>query len=73
MKQEADSNGFFDDHVRVREAVAMDDDGNFMNEIGPQVFFFCKNHAMDIAMVDDDNKSSPLNISHMNAPKALDN
>ena len=67
VKQEGNPDGFFDDDPAQNE-VAMDDDGNFVPEIDPQVFF-ASNRADDIALVrkqgydvDDDNKPAPENV-----------
>ncbi len=67
VKHEGNPDGFFDnDHVQ--ETVAMDDDGNFVPEIDPQVFS-ATNRAEDIALVrnqgydvDDDNEPAPENV-----------
>ena len=64
VKQEGNPAGFFDDD-RVQDQVAMDNDGNFIPEIDPQVLF-ASNCAQDIALVrnqgydvDNDNEPAP--------------
>ncbi len=49
VKQEGNPDGFFDND-RVQDQVAMDNDGNFIPEIDPQVFF-ASHRAEDIALV----------------------
>ena len=78
VKLEGDPDGFFDDD-RVQDEVAMDNDGNFIPEIDPQVFF-ASNRADDIALVrnqgyhvDDDNEPAPENTPDTTAPLPLDN
>ena len=49
VKQEGNPNEFFDDD-HVQDEVAMDNNGNFIPEIDPQVFL-SSNQAEDIALV----------------------
>ena len=69
VKQEGDPQEFFDDD-RVKEEVAIDDDGNFVPEIDPEVFT-ASNRTEDIALVqnqgydvDDDNEPAPENVRY---------
>ena len=78
VKQEGDPQQFFDDD-RVEEEVAIDDDGNFVPEIDPEVFT-ASNCAEDIALlrnqgydVDDDNEPAPENVPDATALPPLDN
>ena len=78
VKQEGNPDEFFnEDHVQ--DEVAMDNDGNFILEIDPQVFL-SSNWAEDIALVcnqgynvDDDNEPAPENIPDNDAPLPVEN
>ena len=68
---------FDDNHVQCEKA--MDNDGNFIPEIDPQVFL-SSNQAEDIALVcnqgyyvDDNNKPAPENVPGTTAPLTVDN
>ena len=78
VKQEGNPDEFFDgDHAQ--DEVAMDNDGNFIPEIDPQVFL-SSNWAEDIALVhnqgydvDNNNEPVPKNIPDTSTPLTFDN
>ena len=66
VRHEGPKEGLFDN--TLEDAVALDDDGNFMQEVDPQLYF-ATNCAENIVMVcnqgynvDDDNEPAPENI-----------
>lgn len=76
VRHEGPPEGLFDD--TPEDAVALNDDGNLVQEVDPQLYF-ATNRAEDIAMVrnqgynvDDDNEPAPENIPEEAAP-TIDN